>query len=743
MDVSTNVRQSRSKSRSPRNSISSSKRRALHARSDSDTNELAGKHAAGVDEIEDQIYRQSPFPRLPSQILSPKGSLSIFEDQTATAASGGSGTSIARPLPGSRIPRVASPRGRVKSKALVFNDASAADSSKAVRRLSSRAGNGPALDPLHANPVPVSPISPTGSARSGRASSRVRSLVSAIESAKGENGDSLPPTPKPPTPKARVIKPSSFVAGRAPELSVPVLPPIFPQPETLSMQIERASSPVRRNVNDQSELSKTAETGARSLDSPVSPVNGSRPWEQALPVLSSTLKLQPSTSIGSLSNAEHRPRSASTPTAPTDAFLAALVAEGTVVQYPKLDKRSITSLRTDTSSVRGAFPRPLNLRRKRARSHLSRAESVASEYDEYDTNTGGEPISSRLVDNRPYTPPRVIEPDSGRWTPGRWTAELEDTVAPLDRHPLRAQHSYYRDRERNRDREYSDSRPTSRSSIESTTSSSGGFYRFLNDSRTAWAKSYYCNEGALRLVTPPHVIQMSSIRLPTTPASRSYTASGSGPTQTPESDGYVESIYIPRSRPLQARPAYDEFTIRPTSSEEALPPSSIRSMSSPTGHDLDSNNVQHEPLPGEPAQAVRRESANIFGPMPRPRPEARLSPDRGVSARYSLLQAPSLDGTSWRSPVNVQVGMLIFGIVFPFAWMVAACLPLPPRPHIVQAIADAERFEVAEDVNDCFLQEDIKRWQKVRWWRNVNRFMSFTGLCVIATIIALAIVGTH
>lgn len=68
--------------------------------------------------------------------------------------------------------------------------------------------------------------------------------------------------------------------------------------------------------------------------------------------------------------------------------------------------------------------------------------------------------------------------------------------------------------------------------------------------------------------------------------------------------------------------------------------------------------------------------------------------------------------------------------------MVAACLPLPPRPYMQQSSANAERPEMAEEVTDLFHQEDVKRWQKVRWWRNFNRFMSLTGLCVIAAVVS-------
>lgn len=650
--MSTSVRQSRSKSRSPRTSVSSSKRRALHARSDSDTNELAGKHAAATDE--DPVYRQSPFPRLPSQVLSPKESLSIFEDQTATAVT----RSHALPVPVSQIPKAVSPGGRVKSRATIFNETSPASYSTVSHPPSKKVGDVQAVNPLRANPVEASSVP----SRSDRASSRVRSIVSAIESAKGEGNHSLPSTPKPPTPKAKVIK-SQCVAGPATVTPVPVLPPVLPHLKPLASNIEQGGS---YHTPEVVEVTGSSNGARKDVEGPVSPISPVSPLDQPSPSSSRALRPFVSSNIGSSSNIDLRPRSASTPTAPTDAFLAALVAGGTTVQYPKLEKPSVTSLRSDTSSFQGAFPQPLTLRRKRARSHLSHAESATNgDYDDESSDPGEAVTIPSSNDDLPSTPPKVIEPDSGRWTPGRWTAELEDTVAPLDRHPLRAQHSYYRDRDRNRERDLSNPQLASKSSMESI-SSSGGFYRFLNDSRTAWAKAYYCNESALRLVTPPHVIQMSSLQSPITPPSRSYTASGSGPTQTPESDGYVESIFIPRARPLQSRPTYEELTIRPASSEEALPPSSVRSAGSTEEMREEDDSTQHGAQLTEPVQAVRHQNTDVFGPMPRPRPEAHLSPDRGVSARYSLLQPPSLDGFSWHSPVNAQVSLFIFGIIFPF-----------------------------------------------------------------------------
>lgn len=652
--MSTALRPSRNKSRSPRNSISSSKRRALHARSDSDTNELAGKQALSAEE-QDDVYGQSPFPRLPSHVLSPKGDLSIFEDQTATAATNATVKPSTKRHPVSKLPRSSSPKAKLKAKST--------ESANASRR----GRLPPAVE--NEQPIPHRPrkrpaAKPGESSRKlGRANSRVRSMVSAIESASVE-GESLPPTPK-----ARSLK-SPKLAGRPNTgASISTLPPVIPNIEGLSTSPSELSPVAPSFPAQDATISERGHTSTAREESGVEddlrrppPIASAfRPWDQ--------------------SSLEQRPRSASTPTAPTDAFLLALVADGTL-QYPRLERRSITSLRTDTSSVRGAFPQPLTLRRKRARSHISRAESAADQSDAYElSDMDDETMSSPISDNRPVTPPRIIEPDAGHWTPGRWTAELEDTVAPLDRHPLRAQHSYYRERDRERANSC-DSRPTSRSSMQST-SSAGGFYRFLNDSRTAWAKNYYCNEGALRQVTPPHVTSMAILRTPSKPRQRAYSAdasapasaSASGPTQTPESDAYAKSIYIPRARPFAHRPRYDQASLGPASSEEALAPSSYRTLSTSVDQSYYENVevVRDDHLsdhrPSDPPLTAVTPEPDVYRPTPRLRPDAHLSPDRGVSTRYSLLQAPSLDGTSWHSAVNLQVGLAILGVVFPFGML--------------------------------------------------------------------------
>jgi hypothetical protein len=136
------------------------------------------------------------------------------------------------------------------------------------------------------------------------------------------------------------------------------------------------------------------------------------------------------------------------------------------------------------------------------------------------------------------------------------------------------------------------------------------------------------------------------------------------------------------------------------------------------------------------------------------------------------------------SPVNMQITFFCLGFIFPPLWMVAALLPLPPKPSYasakrrakqrvsmaevekgpspnpqrrrrafgnpvegqngVLATADEERAEVASidgsrRSNDLYYKEI--RHGKARWWRNINRLMSVIGLLVIGAIIALVVVA--
>ncbi|BCR89030.1 putative serine-rich protein [Aspergillus chevalieri] len=102
--------------------------------------------------------------------------------------------------------------------------------------------------------------------------------------------------------------------------------------------------------------------------------------------------------------------------------------------------------------------------------------------------------------------------------------------------------------------------------------------------------------------------------------------------------------------------------------------------------------------------------------------------------------APSLD--SRMEPIlgrrNIQVWAFCFGFIFPLAWIVAAFLPLPPKPDI-----DLESTPASEVTLQARLYDlERRRHDNARWWRNLNRWMVPVGIIIITIIVALAAVGT-
>jgi len=91
---------------------------------------------------------------------------------------------------------------------------------------------------------------------------------------------------------------------------------------------------------------------------------------------------------------------------------------------------------------------------------------------------------------------------------------------------------------------------------------------------------------------------------------------------------------------------------------------------------------------------------------------------------------------------NLQILLFCIGFIFPFAWFVAAFLPLPSRPMLSNE-GTPSQLNVAQNLHKALDQVDEARYENTRWWRNVNRLMSIVGLLVIGAIIALAIVAVR
>lgn len=135
-----------------------------------------------------------------------------------------------------------------------------------------------------------------------------------------------------------------------------------------------------------------------------------------------------------------------------------------------------------------------------------------------------------------------------------------------------------------------------------------------------------------------------------------------------------------------------------------------------------------------------------------------LFPDRrAIRQRGGAWGAPSLDSRT--EPLfgrrNIQVWSFCLGFVFPFgkpsppndiatreldadlslAWLIAAFLPLPPKPEMAEEEQGEPELEVALRMR--LLDIERRRHDNARWWRNLNRWMNPVGLVIIAIIVSL------
>ena len=68
--------------------------------------------------------------------------------------------------------------------------------------------------------------------------------------------------------------------------------------------------------------------------------------------------------------------------------------------------------------------------------------------------------------------------------------------------------------------------------------------------------------------------------------------------------------------------------------------------------------------------------------------------------------------------------------------MFAAFLALPDKPPILSDDPETRpRSQSIHELNEAFNQQDVRRYQKARWWRVLNRAMSVVGTFVIAAIV--------
>ncbi|KAK4163516.1 hypothetical protein QBC43DRAFT_212945 [Cladorrhinum sp. PSN259] len=245
------------------------------------------------------------------------------------------------------------------------------------------------------------------------------------------------------------------------------------------------------------------------------------------------------------------------------------------------------------------------------------------------------------------------------------------------------------------------SRSSSRASRASRTRANS-----LNSSIPAWARVYYGSGERRWLGRSPSFITISE-------AGSRPGSSGLFPDEeSPIDDQFPPAIFSPRKRAREV----DQVAQRPYSDQGDM--------------DIEQGYPQNYGV----FRTLREKTSSIWSPH--------LRQDRRAS-RFSMWDPPSVTwsaDTGIMGKRNVQIILFSLGFIFPFAWMIAAVLPLPDlykleATEISQGKKPESRFQPR--------LTDEKRYDSARWWRNLNRIMSIVGLLIIGAVVALAVVGVR
>ncbi|KUJ11788.1 uncharacterized protein LY89DRAFT_234471 [Mollisia scopiformis] len=248
--------------------------------------------------------------------------------------------------------------------------------------------------------------------------------------------------------------------------------------------------------------------------------------------------------------------------------------------------------------------------------------------------------------------------------------------------------------------------------MRSTTSSRAN--SLLGNSIPTWAKLYYGSGERRYLGAPGSSTEGTDSR------------SNSFRTGSPNTDHFPLSIYSPRRRPREVNPRDINRSAR--GSLEISPAPQLGS----------DGRLIHDPHAGR----FRTWSmSSIWSPH--------LRLDRRATRR-SVWEPPSINWSTEGGMFgrrNIQIVMFIAGFVFPFAWMIAALLPLPPSPMRDMRERDnsTSNLDSSNDVPNDYARQfgpmDEVRYESAKWWRGLNRWMSILGLLVIVAVVVLVIIS--
>ncbi|TAQ85625.1 hypothetical protein B7494_g6026 [Chlorociboria aeruginascens] len=233
----------------------------------------------------------------------------------------------------------------------------------------------------------------------------------------------------------------------------------------------------------------------------------------------------------------------------------------------------------------------------------------------------------------------------------------------------------------------------------------------LASSMPTWARLYYGSGERRYLSAPGSSTEGSDSR-------NNSLRSGS-----PNTDHFPLSIYSPRRRPREVNQGDGRPSTR------------------------DSLEITQAPqFGGEEGERTSRRfrtwsMSSVWSPH--------LRLDRRAT-RHSIWEPPSInwstDGGCFGRR-NVQIVMFIVGFIFPFAWMIAAFLPLPPNPMFDMRERDqsSSNLDSSNDIYNDFARQfgtmDDARYESARWWRRLNRWMSLVGISIIAAVVVLVVIS--
>ncbi|KAF1990596.1 hypothetical protein K402DRAFT_400793 [Aulographum hederae CBS 113979] len=752
---SSKQRLSQSPNRTPR---SSPKRRPLHERSQSHTNEIASPSIRIVEDSDSPVYTKTPFPTHPAHVLLPSKAHGLPVHSQGVSVSDQSAQSNANPprsISDALIPKPLQPRKSHRSSASTTNsdDETLANAESIQTSKSSRFSQAttPPVSPstddeqtFEASPTTSKDDLPVHSSRTWE----TPTIRPVIPSSPNES-PSLPVNPSETSlsssTSAGTLTEGGNAARESPDNSNYV---VYPASSSDLPSDPTSPSPSR---------SKRA-TLALTSHPPSPPFPSSSPPASSPPQFSSPRsypELNPSLDSLVLSpsnSSDDRPRSSSAPLPPTHAALHAEIESGLRVQYPTIRQPSASGSWAESSRAQPKKLRksPRMVEQLEQHQWSSQLSTIMSESDRASQSLSGitewssDPSArlARRATNATATSSQFVGPPSSpdaasapvppplfshNATPPldssefRESDERDDVVGELYSPPLRtvrSQRSFFSIFSSG-----SESRPSSSRPSSSRPSSQGDQER--RDSLPTWARLYY--RRATSSISLPETISEGDSRL--------NTAQSEAPSHSPTDEHFPTSIFRPRNRPnlagnLGTAPAGGSSgdliapvprAARPEDRRRARPESEMV--------ERDGN----------------RETWLSIGPNPRPTHGEPFTPrlQRDRRATVNVWRAPSFDESLSRllfSKSNRQIALFCLGFIFPLAWILAAFLPLPVNPHD-RVDATPSQLDVEQAIQRNLGPIDEKRYLKAQWWRNLNRIMSIAGILVIGAVVALAVIA--